>query len=84
MHSKKLKIKDAAYTVISQKRIPEQIIEKAKKAKECPHCGKTQYELVFTKPTIFVEKTEIGEHRLTTNYNSEKDSLKSLMMTYLY
>ena len=41
-----------------------EIIEKAKKAKECPHCGKTQFELVFTKPTIFVEKTEIGEHRL--------------------
>ena len=61
---KKIKVKKAAYTVISQKRIPEQIIEKAKKAKECPHCGKTQYELIFTKPTIFVEKTEIGEHRL--------------------
>ena len=61
---KKIKVKRAAYTVISQKRIPEQIIEKAKKAKECPHCGKTQYELIFTKPTIFVEKTEIGEHRL--------------------
>ena len=60
----KIKDKHAAYTVVSQKRIPEQIIEKAKKAKECPHCGKTQYELVFTKPTIFVEKTEIGEHRL--------------------
>ncbi|RMW37260.1 MAG: DNA-directed RNA polymerase subunit A' [Nitrosopumilus sp.] len=61
---KTIKEKHAAYTAISQKRIPEQIIEKAKKAKECPHCGKTQYELIFTKPTIFVEKTEIGEHRL--------------------
>ncbi|MBS1267758.1 MAG: DNA-directed RNA polymerase subunit A' [Nitrosopumilus sp.] len=61
---KNIKDKQAAYTTISQKRIPEQIIEKAKKAKECPHCGKTQYELIFTKPTIFVEKTEIGEHRL--------------------
>ncbi len=59
-----IKDKHLAYTVFSQKRIPEQIIEKAKKAKECPHCGKTQYELIFTKPTIFVEKTEIGEHRL--------------------
>ena len=64
MYFKKLRISKPAYTLISQKRIPEQIIEKAKKAKECPHCGKTQYELVFTKPTIFVEKTEIGEHRL--------------------
>ncbi|MCY4492046.1 MAG: DNA-directed RNA polymerase subunit A' [Thaumarchaeota archaeon] len=61
---KKIKEKQAAYTIISQKRIPEQIIEKAKKAKTCPHCGKAQYELIFTKPTIFVEKTEIGEHRL--------------------
>ena len=60
----KIKKREAAYTIISQKRIPEQILEKAKKAKECPHCGKTQYELIFTKPTIFVEKTEIGEHRL--------------------
>lgn len=59
-----VKSKEAAYTIISQKRIPEKIIEKARKAKECPHCGKGQYELIFTKPTIFVEKTEIGEHRL--------------------
>ena len=59
-----IKGRKAAYTVISQKRIPDQIIEKAKKAKDCPHCGKAQYELIFTKPTIFVEKTEIGEHRL--------------------
>jgi len=59
-----IKDKEAAYTVVSQKRIPEKIIEKARKAKECPHCGKAQYELIFTKPTIFVEKTEIGEHRL--------------------
>ncbi len=60
----KIKKREAAYTIISQKRIPEQILEKAKKAKECPHCGKVQYELIFTKPTIFVEKTDIGEHRL--------------------
>lgn len=56
--------KHAAYTIISQKRIPEEILDKAKKAKECPHCGKPQYDLIFTKPTIFIEKTEIGEHRL--------------------
>ncbi len=59
-----IKLKNAAHTVVSQKRIPERIIEKARKAKECPHCGKAQYDLIFTKPTIFVEKTEIGEHRL--------------------
>ena len=60
----KIKTNQASYTVISQKRIPEQILEKAKKAKECPHCGKLQYELIFTKPTIFIEKTELGESRL--------------------
>ncbi len=60
----KIRKREAAYSVVSQKRIPEQILEKAKKSKECPHCGKTQYELIFTKPTIFIEKTEIGEHRL--------------------
>ena len=60
----KIRKREAAFSVVSQKRIPEQILEKAKKTKECPHCGKTQYELIFTKPTIFIEKTEIGEHRL--------------------
>lgn len=60
----RIKRREAAYTIISQKRIPEQMLEKARKAKTCPHCGKEQYELIFTKPTIFVEKTEVGEHRL--------------------
>ena len=56
--------REAAYTVLSQKHIPEKILEIARKAKECPHCGKAQYELIFTKPTIFIEKTEVGENRL--------------------
>jgi len=56
--------KEAAYTVISIKHIPDEIIEKAKKEKTCPHCGKSQYDLIFTKPTIFIEKTELGENRL--------------------
>ena len=59
-----IKQREFAYTVISQKRIPDQILEKAKKAKECPHCGKIQYELIFTKPTIFIEKSELGDNRL--------------------
>ena len=53
---KKIKDKHAAYTVISQKRIPEQIIEKAKKAKECPHCGKTQYGISFYKTHYLCRK----------------------------
>lgn len=53
-----IRSKKAAYTVISQKKIPEEIIDKARKAKECPHCGKEQYELSFTKPTTFTEKTD--------------------------
>jgi len=59
-----MKMQKASYTIISQKRIPEQILEKSKKQKECPHCGKIQYDLIFTKPTIFIEKTELGENRL--------------------
>ena len=60
----KIKSRKASYTVISQKRIPDEILDKAKKAKECAHCGKLQYDLIFTKPTIFIEKTELGESRL--------------------
>ena len=61
---KKIMKRESSYTIISQKRIPDQILDKAKKGKECPHCGKPQYDLIFTKPTIFVEKTELGENRL--------------------
>src|SRR5690349_17412215 len=60
----KIMKKEAAYSVISIKHIPDQIIEKAKKEKTCPHCGKSQYDMIFTKPTIFIEKTELGENRL--------------------
>jgi DNA-directed RNA polymerase subunit A' len=58
--------KEAAYTIISQRRIPDQIIEKAKKAETCPHCGEEQEDLIFTKPTIFSEKDrkDGNEHRL--------------------
>jgi DNA-directed RNA polymerase subunit A' len=61
---KTLRDTKAAYAVITLENIKEEIIEKAKKVKICPHCQKEQYDLVFTKPTIFVEKTEIGENRL--------------------
>ncbi|HEY7508049.1 MAG TPA: DNA-directed RNA polymerase subunit A' [Nitrososphaera sp.] len=63
-HFKAIRDSKAPYAVITLENIREEIIEKAKKIKSCPHCGKDQYDLVFTKPTIFVEKTEAGENRL--------------------
>ena len=54
----------ASYAVITLDNIKDDIIEKSKKIKICPHCQKEQYDLIFTKPTIFVEKTEAGENRL--------------------
>lgn len=54
----------AAYAVITLENVKADIIEKAKKVHICPHCQKEQNDLVFTKPTIFVEKTEAGENRL--------------------
>ncbi len=38
----------------------KEIFTKAKKVKLCPHCGKQQYQIEFTKPTIFHEITEEG------------------------
>ena len=35
-----IKKNKAAYTIFSQKRIPELILDRAKKSKECPHCGR--------------------------------------------
>src|ERR671921_463159 len=61
---KSLRDSKAAYAVITLENIKDEIIEKAKKVKICPHCSKEQYDLIFTKPTIFVEKTEVGENRL--------------------
>ncbi len=61
---KELRNNKASYAVITLDNIRDEIIEKSKKVKICPHCQKEQYELIFTKPTIFVEKTEIGENRL--------------------
>ncbi len=40
--------------------IVKEIVTKAKKVKLCPHCGKQQYQIEFTKPTIFHEITEEG------------------------
>ena len=40
--------------------VAKEIVTKAKKVKLCPHCGKQQYQIEFTKPTIFHEITEEG------------------------
>src|SRR5438128_2745923 len=40
--------------------LAKEIMTKAKKIKLCPHCGKQQYQIEFTKPTIFHEITEEG------------------------
>src|SRR5207244_13611598 len=38
----------------------KEIMTKGKKIKLCPHCGKQQYQIEFTKPTIVHEITEEG------------------------
>ena len=40
--------------------ISREILLKVKKAKQCFFCGKGQYEIEFTKPTVFHEITESG------------------------
>jgi DNA-directed RNA polymerase subunit A' len=53
-----------AYVIVAIENVRSDIIDKGKKIKTCPHCGKQQYEIIFTKPTMFIEKTDIGENRL--------------------
>jgi DNA-directed RNA polymerase subunit A' len=48
------------FTPALQDNIAKEIATKAKKVKLCPHCGKQQYQIEFTKPTIFHEITEEG------------------------
>src|SRR5579863_142450 len=40
--------------------VAKEILTMAKKVKLCPHCGKQQYQIELTKPTIFHEITEEG------------------------
>jgi DNA-directed RNA polymerase subunit A' len=61
---KQIRDTKAAYAVITLENIKDEIIERSKKVKVCPHCNKEQYDLIFTKPTIFVEKADAGENRL--------------------
>src|ERR671910_2187013 len=63
-HYKSIRDTKAAYAVITLENIKDDIIERAKKVKTCPHCGKEQHDLIFTKPTIFVERTDAGKNRL--------------------
>jgi DNA-directed RNA polymerase subunit A' len=66
--------------VITLENVKDEIFDKAKKVKVCPHCQKEQYDLVFTKPTIFVEKTDAGENRPCLLL-LERDWSTSLMKT---
>lgn len=40
--------------------VAKEILAKAKKTKVCPHCGKVQYEIELTNPSMFHEITEGG------------------------
>ncbi|MCP8312289.1 MAG: DNA-directed RNA polymerase subunit A' [Candidatus Methylarchaceae archaeon HK02M1] len=51
---------ECTFTPKCKEEIPKEMMAKAKKIKICPHCGKQQYEIEFTKPTIFHEITEEG------------------------
>jgi DNA-directed RNA polymerase subunit A' len=48
------------YTPTLREEVAKGIFAKAKKVKLCPHCGKQQYQIELTKPTIFHEITEEG------------------------
>jgi len=48
------------FTPTMKEEIAKEILAKAKKVKLCPHCGKQQYQIELTKPTIFHEITEEG------------------------
>ena len=48
------------FTPSLKEAVAKEIVTKAKKVKLCPHCGKQQYQIEFTKPTIFHEITEEG------------------------
>ncbi len=48
------------FTPTMKEELAKEILTKAKKVKLCPHCGKQQYQIELTKPTIFHEITEEG------------------------
>ncbi|MDA4121670.1 MAG: DNA-directed RNA polymerase subunit A' [Thaumarchaeota archaeon] len=57
----KLRIDHATeFTPTLKEELAKEMLTKAKKVKLCPHCGKQQYQIELTKPTIFHEITEEG------------------------
>ncbi len=57
----KLRIDNATeFTPTLTEELAKEMLTKAKKVKLCPHCGKQQYQIELTKPTIFHEITEEG------------------------
>ncbi len=48
------------FTPAIEEKVAKEIVTRAKKVKLCPHCGKQQYQIELTKPTIFHEITEEG------------------------
>jgi DNA-directed RNA polymerase subunit A' len=48
------------FTPTLTQQIAREILSKVKKTKQCFHCGKNQYEIEFTKPSVFHEITEGG------------------------
>ncbi len=53
-------VERSPYTPTLTEEIPKEILAKGKKNKVCLHCGKPQYEIEFTKPTVFHEIIEGG------------------------
>jgi DNA-directed RNA polymerase subunit A' len=48
------------------------ILDQAKKLRECPHCGGRQHKIEFVKPTVFYEHIEEGAQRLTASMIRER------------
>jgi DNA-directed RNA polymerase subunit A' len=48
------------------------VLDHAKKSKECPYCGARQHKIEFVKPTVFYEHIEEGAQRLTSSMIRER------------
>jgi len=65
----KIKTNKASYTVVSQKRIPEQILEKAKKSKRMSALWKITIRTYFHKANNIYRKNRTWRKQITTSYN---------------